>query len=178
MEIHTYPDPVLKKPAEKVRDFGSALAALAEGMVRTMLDANGLGLAAPQVGASVRVAVVSPDGVPGNETVMVNPEIVFSDGWMEADEGCLSFPGVYARIGRFLRVKARYHDLHGLVREMEAEGLLARAIQHELDHLDGRLLVDRMSEVQRATHRRRLQELQQRHHDRAAQAEAGQELAR
>jgi peptide deformylase len=79
-----------------------------------------------------------------------------------AEEGCLSFPGIYVKIGRFARVVARYQDLQGRPRRLEAEGLLARAVQHEIDHLDGRLLVDRMSVVQRMAHRRRLRELERR----------------
>lgn len=159
MEVRKYPDPLLRAKTEVVARFDPSLADLAREMIATMRAANGLGLAAPQVGVSRRLAIVSAGADPGRETVLVNPEMVDSEGWEEADEGCLSFPGVYVKIGRFTRVRVRYHDLQGEVHDREAEGLVARAIQHELDHLEGRLLVDRMSAIQRLTHRRRLREL-------------------
>lgn len=163
MEVRHYPDPVLRTKTEAVDSFDGSLADLAQEMIATMRSANGLGLAAPQVGISQRFAIVSTGTEPGRETVLVNPELVHSEGWEDAEEGCLSLPGIYVKIGRFTRVRVRYHDLRGEAREMEAEGLAARAVQHELDHLDGRLLVDRMSAVQRLTHRRRLRELQDRY---------------
>ncbi|MBE3071292.1 MAG: peptide deformylase [Planctomycetes bacterium] len=163
MELRCYPDPVLRQQAEAVTRFDGDLADLVRGMLETMHSSEGLGLAAPQVGVSARVAIISPDVQPGREVVLVNPEIVDSEGWEESDEGCLSFPGIYVKIGRFTRVRARYQDLQGEVREIEAEGLLARALQHELDHLDGRLLVNRMSPVQRMAQRRRLHELRDRY---------------
>jgi peptide deformylase len=139
-------------------------------MVRLMHDHKGLGLAAPQAGLSLRLMIVVPDDAPDHETVMVNPEIVQTEGWEEAEEGCLSFPGIYIKIGRFARVRVRYQDLQGKTCQREAEGLLARAVQHEVDHLDGRLLVDRMSVVQRMTHRRRLRELERRFEERQGKA--------
>jgi peptide deformylase len=163
VEVRHYPDPVLRTKTEAVDSFDGSLADLAQEMIATMRSANGLGLAAPQVGISQRFAVVSTGTEPGRETVLVNPELVHSEGWEDAEEGCLSFPGIYVKIGRFTRVRVRYHDLRGEAREMEAEGLAARAVQHELDHLDGRLLVDRMSAVQRLAHHRRLRELQGRY---------------
>jgi peptide deformylase len=163
VEVRHYPDPVLRTKTEAVDSFDGSLADLVQEMIATMRSVNGLGLAAPQVGISQRFAVVSTDTEPGHETVLVNPALVHSEGWEDAEEGCLSFPGIYIKIGRFARVCVRYHDLKGEAREMEAEGLVARAVQHELDHLDGRLLLDRMSAVQRLTHRRRLRELQDRY---------------
>jgi peptide deformylase len=168
MEIRQHPDPVLRALNQEVSVFGQALADLARDMIAAMHQANGLGLAAPQVGVSQRVAVLSTDGQAGHETVLVNPRIVHSEGWEEAEEGCLSFPGIYVRLGRFVHVRVQYHDLKGEVREFEAQGLIARAVQHEVDHLDGRLLVDRMSAVQRVTHRRRLRELEARYQRRRA----------
>ncbi len=173
MELHYYPDPVLRQAAGPVEEFDGSLADLVRGMLETMHASEGLGLAAPQVGVSRRVIIISPNAEPGHEVVLVNPEIAESEGWEESDEGCLSFPGVYVKIGRFAHVRARYRDLKGEVREMAAEGLLARALQHELDHLDGRLLVDRMSPVQRLAQRRRLRELKDRYARRADQAATG-----
>jgi len=159
VEIRQYPDPVLRKKTRPVRMFDEALARTAAEMVRAMRAAAGLGLAATQVGLAERMAIITTDDQPGHETVIVNPEITRSEGWQESDEGCLSLPGIYIKIGRFARIRLKYQDLEGRAREMDAEDLLARAVQHELDHLDGRLLVDRMSPVQKMAHRRRLKEL-------------------
>lgn len=162
MDLRCYPDPILRVRTEPVEAFDQDVANLVAEMLRIMREHNGLGLAAPQVGVSRRVVIVSPHAAGGPEIVMVNPEIVATDGWEVAEEGCLSFPGIYVKIGRFLRVGARYQDLQGQTHRVEAGGLLARAVQHEIDHLDGRLLVDRMSVVQRMAHRRRLHELERR----------------
>jgi len=170
MEIRQYPDPVLRQRAEAVVTFDPALAGLTQEMVRTMHEAGGLGLAANQIGLTQRIAIVSPDDEAGHEVALVNPQIAHSEGWEESDEGCLSFPGIYIKVGRFTQIRIRYQDLRGKTCEMEATGLLARAIQHELDHLDGRLLVDRMSLIQRMTHRRRLRELTDRFEKRTAEA--------
>ncbi len=163
MEIRIYPDPVLRVAADPVTDFDDDLRAFARAMVETMHANRGLGLAAPQVGDRRRLVIISPDGEPGHETVLVNPRLTQRDGWETGDEGCLSFPGIYVKIRRYARVSAEYEDLEGKTRVREAEGLPARAVQHEIDHLDGRLLVDRMSAVQRMSHRRRLRELERRY---------------
>lgn len=178
MELRYYPDPVLRERPPKVQHFDDTLAHLVRDMIKIMNDAGGLGLAGPQVALAKCIVIVSPDGQPGNEIVLVNPEIAESQGWEVAEEGCLSFPGIYVNIGRFHRVRVRYRDTKGEVREMEADGLLARAIQHELDHLDGRLLVDRMSPVQHVAQRRRLRELKSRYECRTSRAQAGSETAR
>jgi peptide deformylase len=172
MELRVYPDPVLRTPAEKIVDFDGSLKVLAEEMIMTLRKITGLGLAAPQVGVSRRIVLVAPDAEAGHEIVLVNPEIIRSDGWEDAEEGCLSFPGIFVKIGRCTRVVVRYHDLQGQSHEMQAEGLLARAVQHELDHLDGRLLVDRMSAIQRVSQRRRLRELEDRFEQRKTEADA------
>ena len=166
MKLRYYPDPVLRIRTEPVETFDAALAEAAQDMVRLMHVCEGLGLAANQAGLTQRMAIVAADDKPGHETVLVNPELVESDGWEEAEEGCLSFPGIYVKIGRFTHVRVRHQNVRGETCEMTAEGLLARAVQHELDHLDGRLLVDRMSAVQRMAHRRRLRELEDRHRER------------
>jgi len=170
MELRLYPDPVLRDRSEPVEVFDEALAAMAREMTRLMYENNGLGLAGPQVGTLKRIVVVAPDAEPGCETVLVNPEIVETAGWEEADEGCLSFPGIFVKLDRFARVVARYQDPSGRPQHLEVEGLLARAVQHELDHLDGRLLVDRMSSVQRMVQRRRLRDLATRYQRRIDQA--------
>jgi len=172
MQLHLYPDPVLREPTEAVTAFDDDLADLARRMVETMHAHNGLGLAGPQVGVGRSIVIVSPDGRPDTEVVMVNPEVLQSQGEQVGEEGCLSFPGIFVKIRRFERIRVRYQDVTGQGHEIEAEGLLARAIQHECDHLQGRLLVDRMSAVQKMAQRRRLRELKDRHKREAAGAEA------
>jgi len=173
MELRFYPDPVLRETTDPVAVFDDALADLAHGMVEIMHANQGLGLAGPQVAVTRSIVVVSPDGEPGHEIVMVNPQIVESEGWQLGEEGCLSFPGLFVKLRRFNRVRARYQDVTGRTHEIEVESLLSRAIQHECDHLQGRLLVDRMSPVQRMSHRRLLRELK----DRYARSSAGAETA-
>jgi len=170
MELRLFPDPILRERSEPVEVFDEALAALAREMTRLMREKGGLGLAGPQVGTLERIVVVAPDAEPERETVLVNPEIVETAGWEEADEGCLSFPGIYVKLGRFARIVVRYQDPSGRPQHLKAEGLLARAVQHELDHLEGRLLVDRMSPVQRMAQRRRLRDLATRYQRRIDQA--------
>jgi len=172
MELVHYPDPVLRQRAEPVTEFDDQLRTLAGEMIAVLRAISGLGLAGPQVAVSRRIVLVAPDAKPGHEIVLVNPGLVGSDGWEESEEGCLSFPGIFVRIGRYTRVRVRYHDLQGNVLEMDAEDTLARAVQHELDHLDGRLLVDRMSSIQRMAQRRRIKELEDRYEQRSNQAGA------
>ena len=171
MELRFYPDPVLRESTETVTAFDDGLADLACRMVEIMHASKGLGLAGPQVAVGQSIVVVSPDGEPGHEIVMVNPEVVESEGWQVGEEGCLSFPDIFVKIRRFDRVRARFQDVTGRHHEVEAEGLLSRAIQHECDHLRGRLLVDRMSPVQRMAQRRRLRELKDLYARQAAGAE-------
>jgi peptide deformylase len=172
MLVHYYPDPVLREGTVPVEVFDQELAELAREMIEAMHASQGLGLAGPQVGSSRRIVIVSPDGQPGREIALVNPELIRTEGWEEAEEGCLSFPGIYVKIGRFTHVSVRYRNLKGQSEELSAEGLLARVIQHELDHLVGRLLVDRMSPVQRMAQRRNLRELERRHERRLARVKA------
>ena len=132
--------------------------ALAPQMLSTMYAAPGIGLAAPQVGTALRFAVV--DLMPGEKPApmhLVNPEIIrVSEEWATREEGCLSLPGQYADVARPARVVVRYHDLDGARREIEADGLLAACLQHEIDHLDGVLFVDHLSSLKRNMILRRL----------------------
>jgi peptide deformylase len=143
--------PVQPKDAERVR-------ALLPRMFATMYAAPGIGLAAPQVGVNLRLAVIDlmPDDKPA-PMVLVNPEIVAASAELATrEEGCLSLPGQYADVTRPARVKVRYHDEAGVKREVEAEGLLAACLQHEIDHLDGVLFVDHISALKRNMLMRRL----------------------
>lgn len=146
-----YPDPVLKKISAPVASIDDELRTLAQDMAETMYDAPGVGLAAPQVGVSRRLIVIdcAPQDGPPDLIVAVNPEIIAREGEVCEEEGCLSVPEYSARIPRSAKVTARYLDLDGNTLVREAEGLLAVAFQHEIDHLDGILFVDRLSPLKR-----------------------------
>jgi peptide deformylase len=150
--ILQYPDKRLRAPGVPVADFGDALQRLLDDMAETMYAAPGVGLAAPQIGVSQRVFIVDTatgDDEPSDLRVFVNPEILRRDGEIYFEEGCLSFPGVREEIRRAERVQVRALDRHGTPFEIETDGLLAVAIQHENDHLDGRLMIDHLSVLKR-----------------------------
>jgi peptide deformylase len=145
LPIRHYPDPVLRKVAEPVKVINKELRQLAADMTETMKAANGVGLAAPQVGESIRMVVVDFDPENGDPHVLINPVIVKRSRQKDiCDEGCLSFPGLRSKVKRSLKVTCEAQNLDGDVVEYEAEDLAARAIQHELDHLDGMLFVDKV----------------------------------
>jgi peptide deformylase len=148
-QVVKFGDPVLRSAASPVTEFGDDLAAEADRMIGLMRDAIGVGLAATQLGALRRMLVfqVGPEAEP---TVLVNPEIEWrSEDLATAEEGCLSLPGVIVDVERPLHVRARGVDVHGEPFSIEASGLEARVIQHELDHLDGVLMIDRTERDQR-----------------------------
>lgn len=151
LPILHHPDPRLRQKAKPVERFDAALQRLIDDMFETMYDAPGVGLAATQVGVALRVAVMdcSRDENKREPLVFVNPEIVETTEPAEVDEGCLSVPGVSDTLKRYGRVKARALDRHGRAFEVEADGLLAQCIQHEVDHLDGKLYIDRLSSLKR-----------------------------
>jgi peptide deformylase len=147
LRVTKHGERVLKTPCPPV-DFGAIkaeLPALLKDMWATMYAARGVGLAAPQIGVSLRVAVIDcrPEGKP-QKLVLVNPEIVALSGEVREEEGCLSIPGIYAKLKRGARARVRALDENGEPWEMEAGGLLGRAFQHETDHLDGKLFIDRL----------------------------------
>ena len=139
--IRTFGDPVLRMPTKPVDEIDEAVASLVMDMVETMSAAPGVGLAANQIGISRRVAVFDAQDEQGHK-VMINPELIEVDGEWEYEEGCLSLPGHYWEIKRpeFARVRAL--DIEGNLIEYAGDGLLGRILQHEIDHLDGKLLVD------------------------------------
>lgn len=154
LDVVVFPDERLRVKCKQVTEFNDELKTLAQDMFDTMYDDNGLGLAAPQVGDSRRIVVMDipkdEDGEQGhNQIVMVNPQIIEKEEEMESSEGCLSVPEYNASITRFNRVKAKYFDLDGVEHTIEAEGLHAVCIQHELDHLDGKLFIDYLSPLKR-----------------------------
>jgi peptide deformylase len=144
LRIRTLGDPVLREPAKLVTEFGPPLRKLYDDMVETMVAAPGVGLAGPQVGLSLRLFVFD-DGETGPK-FMANPELSDPVGELLEDEGCLSIPGPYHPTPRFARIRCRGQDLEGTSYEMVGEGLLARIFQHETDHLDGMLYIDRLDD--------------------------------
>lgn len=141
--IRTQGDPVLGKVCRPIAEMTPRIRTLAEDMVETMYEANGVGLAAPQVGILKRMVVIDVGDGQG-PYIMVNPEIVESSGEQTGDEGCLSVPGKAGTVTRPNYVKAKYYDLDMNLCEVEGKELLARAICHELDHLDGHLYVEKV----------------------------------
>lgn len=161
MRILHYPDPILQRVAEPVAVVDDGIRTLARDMAETMYAAPGVGLAAPQVGVSRRLIVIDcahKDEAPAL-IVAVNPEIVASSGSSCEEEGCLSVPGYYTSVERAARVAVAFLDLAGQPRRIEAEGLLAVAFQHEIDHLDGILFIDRLSSLRKGIFRRRYRKL-------------------
>ncbi len=146
-----YPDPRLREKARPVAEITPEIKKLVEDMAETMYAAPGVGLAATQIGEPHRVFVIDIAGEdePSQLRVFINPEIVARDGELTWEEGCLSFPGVTEDIDRASKVKVRALDVDGKPFELEAEGLLAVAVQHELDHLDGVLMIDRMGALKK-----------------------------
>lgn len=151
LEILKYPDPRLRQVAQRVEQVTDATRKLIEDMAETMYAATGCGLAATQVGVDERIFVidVAADGEDSNLQVFINPEIVERDGIQTWEEGCLSFPGASEEIRRAERVKVKALDQFGKPFELEATGLLAIAIQHENDHLDGVLMIDKLNALKR-----------------------------
>ncbi len=156
-EIVIYPDPVLRKKAREVKRIDDRVARLAAEMAETMYAAPGIGLAAPQVGVSERVILVDVTGPERKELItLVNPVIVEKEGMVIFEEGCLSLPEVREKVERAARVLVRGYDLDEREREIEAEGLLAIALQHEIDHLNGVLFIDYLSRLKRDMIERKL----------------------
>lgn len=170
-EIVTFGDDALRRKAQPVIEITPAIRQLAQDMLETMHDARGVGLAAEQIGREEAICVVDvprdaerPECLEANSAiamplVLINPEITASEGKQRCEEGCLSFPEISVPITRALQVTLAYTDIEGARRAITVQGLLARAVQHELDHLEGVLLVDRMSAVQRISVAGRLKRL-------------------
>ncbi|HHT9153451.1 MAG TPA: peptide deformylase [Candidatus Hypogeohydataceae bacterium YC40] len=164
MNILYYPEPVLHKKALPIKDINSRAEELLEKgeiMLRLMYEAAGIGLAANQVGLLERLVVKDETGEHKGERVFINPEIISADGEILEEEGCLSLPGIYGKVTRAKKVVVVAYNLKGERLEMEAEDLLARVWQHEIDHLNGTLIIDRMSPASRLAASRRLKELEQ-----------------
>ncbi len=158
-KILHYPDPRLRNKAEPVAAMTPALQKLVDDMAETMYAAPGVGLAATQIGEPHRIFIIdiAAEDEPSDLRIFINPEIVVRGGSSVGPEGCLSFPGVTEEIKRAATVRVRAQDRDGKPFELEAEGLLAVAVQHELDHLDGVLMVDHMGMLKRRMVQRKLQ---------------------
>jgi len=156
LEILEFPDPRLRTKAQPVAVVDDALRQLIADMFETMYVAPGIGLAASQVNVHKRLLVIDISEERNQPLAFINPEILIRDGDEESEEGCLSVPGFYEKVKRAERITVRALDRNGIAFEMQAEGLLAVCIQHEIDHLDGKLFVDYLSELKRTRIRNKL----------------------
>jgi peptide deformylase len=154
--ILEYPDPRLRKKAVTVPVVDDAVRQLADDMLETMYGAHGVGLAATQVDVHQRLIVLDVSEERNRPLILINPQLLKQEGSAPAEEGCLSLPGIYDKLSRATHIRVRALGRDGEPFEMDAEGLLAVCIQHEMDHLDGKLFVDYLSELKRQLIRRRL----------------------
>jgi peptide deformylase len=157
LEILHHPDPRLRQKARPVTAFGAELQRLIDDMFETMYAAPGVGLAATQVGVALRLAVMDVSEEKGQQWVLINPELLGRDDKVEMEEGCLSVPDYKETINRYNRVRLRALDREGRSYELDAEGLTAQCIQHEIDHLDGKLYIDYLSSLKRERIRKKLE---------------------
>ncbi len=157
LTILEYPDPRLRTRAVPVTVFDAALRKLAADMLETMYDAPGVGLAATQVNVHQRLLVADVSDAHDQPRILVNPEILTREGRCMREEGCLSVPGEFAQVERFANIRVRAQDVEGRHFEFDADGLLAVCVQHEMDHLEGKLFVDYLSELKRTRIRKKLE---------------------
>lgn len=150
------PNPVLRKVAKDVTEFNDELQVLIDDMFETMYEARGVGLAAPQIGISLQLSVIDVEGDKKNQIVIINPKIVHSEGKKEYQEGCLSVPGAYDTVIRADKVTVQALDRFGKPFEITADGLFGECLQHEIDHLQGKLYIDLLSPLKRALARRKM----------------------
>ncbi len=150
LKIVKYGDPVLRKKTAPVTEITDDIIQLAEDMLETMYAAPGVGLAGPQVGVSLQICVI--DVVPEGKRkpiVLINPKVLSGEDKVELEEGCLSFPKIYEKVKRWNKVRVEYVDLKGNLKEVEVEGFLAKAFQHEIDHLNGKVFIDYLPDWKR-----------------------------
>jgi peptide deformylase len=161
LKIVKYPDPVLSQPGEPVTEFNAELRRLVADMFETTYASQGIGLAAPQVGVSKRVTTIdlSMGKEPKDKLVLINPEIISQEGKVYEEEGCLSFPDIREKVTRAARIRIRAQNEHGKWFEMDGEDLMARCMQHEVDHLDGMLFIFRMSSLKRDLNLRKIRKM-------------------
>jgi len=157
LDIVTYPDPVLRDSAADIPEITPEIKRLAQDMVQSMYEGNGIGLAAPQVGESLRLITVDISGPDKREDLLIllNPKILSKDGKVESEEGCLSFPELRAVVERAENVVVEALDLDGHTVALDADGLLAICLQHEIDHLNGKLIIDHVSRLKRSLYEKK-----------------------
>jgi len=162
LTILRYPDPRLHTVARPVREVDDRIRTLVKDLAETMYAAPGIGLAATQVDVHLRVIVIDVSETRDQLTVLINPELVSTEGEQQCEEGCLSVPGVYEIVARAQKVKVRARNADGETYELDAEGLLALCIQHEMDHLEGKVFVEYLSRLKQTRIRAKLQKQQRR----------------
>lgn len=162
LKIAHYPEPVLLTPGDPVTTFDDELKKLVNDMFETMDEARGVGLAAPQVNVSKRLFVMDCSGGqdPAQRVALINPEIISVEGEQLAEEGCLSFPGIYFNVKRELRAIVRAHDVNGELFELDGKELTARCLLHETDHCDGIVFIDKTTTLKRQMVKRKIKKLQ------------------
>lgn len=162
LKIFHYPDPVLLTPSRPVTEFDDELKQLVEDMFETMYEANGVGLAAPQVGLSKRLFVMDCSGGkgPAQRLAIINPEVLRVEGNQNGEEGCLSFPGIFFNVERSLRAVVRAQDVEGREFELDGMELTARCMLHETDHCDGIVFIDHTTPLKRELVKRKIRKLQ------------------
>jgi peptide deformylase len=168
MEVVLFPDPILRRKAATVTRFDDDLRRTAAEMHETMAKAKGVGLAAPQVGLSIRLLVLNPTGRPEDALTLVNPKLALDKGEALGDEGCLSFPGIWSEIARAPKLVVEAQDLDGKEIRLELADYVARIVQHEFDHLDGILFIDRMSPADKLRTRKALRSLEDKYQEKLA----------
>lgn len=157
LTILHHPDPRLRQKALPVTEFDAQLAVFAENLLKTMYQAKGIGLAAMQVGVRQRVLALDVSEERNHGQIFVNPEILTAEGSSVYEEGCLSLPESFEKVTRPAKITVRYQTLQGEVQTLTAEGLLATCLQHEMDHLDGKLFIDHLSPLKRERLEKRLE---------------------
>ena len=160
LPILHFPDPRLREPTTLVDEVNDEIRQLIDDMLETMYEAPGIGLAAPQVNVHKRLIVIDISEDKSSPMCLVNPQIISAEGHEQMEEGCLSVPGVYEVVERAERVRVKALDRDGVEQDFEADGLLAVCIQHEIDHLDGKLFVDYLSSLKKRRIRKKLEKQQ------------------
>ncbi len=160
LHILKYPHPALRKKAKPILVFENSITQLAANMLETMYQAPGIGLAATQMGIEKQILVIDTSDAKDNPLIICNPKIVSKAGEMIYEEGCLSFPGIYAQVSRAQQISLEYQDVEGNHQTLEVEDLTAICIQHEMDHLIGKLFVDYLSSLKRNRIRKQLEKQQ------------------
>jgi peptide deformylase len=160
LKIIHYPDPRLRKKAASISQFTPELAETAKKMIELMHADKGVGLAAPQVGLSISLFVMNPTGQPQDQRVYVNPQLSEGDGSELGEEGCLSLPGIRTNVDRYVKMTITAQDLAGHTFTESADGFVARIWQHEVDHLNGTLILDRMGPGTRLLFRKKIKDLE------------------